>query len=290
MGTDFQEPVPGAESPLPTSPWQDLRVSSTGGDFGVQRGPLAAMCGLRGAWRFPRRGGFTKPAGGSGPAGSGRALTQGDPEAAAVSKAHEICPHRLITLYCLPSDLRPRTALPAPTPSRRSAGCAEGLCGRVHVLSTPDLRTWLSFLCKPLVSTDHVRAQNPTHRGRIKARTCFLLGTTRSPSLCLSPSPQPCVPTQATPTRRPGPGDGQERELVLTWKRANFSSDSKEQAQAHSTGHPLVPNPLPGPREGVGQGLPLPKAAPVGAPREEAEALGWTQALTSSAYREAVDR
>lgn len=63
----------------------------------------------------------------------------------------------------------------------------------------PKLRSWFSLLCKPLVRTFHARAQNPTQRDRIKAGTCFLLGTTSS---------QPCVQTRAPPTRRPGPGDG----------------------------------------------------------------------------------
>lgn len=182
--------------------------------LGVQRGPLAVMCGPR-RLALPTQRGFTKPAGGSGPEGSGRALTQGDPEAAAVSKAHETCPiSHHSTVSPLTSDPGPpsQPRLPAPTPGRRSAGCAEGLCGCVHVLSTPGPQN-LVLIPLQTSRTDHVRAQNPTQRGRIKARKCFLLGTTSSPSFVLVPVPNP-VSTRR-PRRPEGPVLGTDRRGSL---------------------------------------------------------------------------
>lgn len=176
--------------------------------LGVQRGPLAVMCGPR-RLALPTQRGFTKPAGGSGP--EGRALTQGDPEAAAVSKAHETCPiSHHSTVSPLTSDPGPpsQPRLPAPTPGRRSAGCAEGLCGCVHVLSTPGPQ---NLVLIPLQTSREYRPRastEPHTEGSNQSSEMLPARDLEFPELCLSPSSQPCVHMQATPTRRPGPGNG----------------------------------------------------------------------------------
>lgn len=99
------------------------------------------MYGLRGAWHFPQRVPH-KARRRLWSRSSGRALAKVDPEATVASKAHEICPHRLITLTASTSDLRPRAVLAALPPSTpHLAGTqqmgVEGLCGPGHVLSAP---------------------------------------------------------------------------------------------------------------------------------------------------------
>lgn len=141
---------------------------------------------------------------------------------------------------------------------------AEGLCGPGHVLSAPTAQKLVLITLQTSRETFHVRAQNLTG-----------IGSKRGHVSCWGPRvPNPVFKRGPRQPEGPVLGTDEERELVLTWKWADFFGNSKGQAQAHSTGHPHVSNPLLGAQE-AGRTRPSPpQSCPHGCPRQEARGGG----------------
>lgn len=216
LGDDCRNQSPGAES-LPHHP------------AGPQRGPSAATCELEAL--VPR----AEPG-----------LTPGHPEAAAVSKPMKSAPSSPHSAL-----LWPQTRVPSqpPPPAGGQQGALRGSAG-VHMSYPPELRTWSSFLCRPLPRTRHTgwkqsSDMSPARDQELAPRACV-------PGPGPSPGPTHSPSTRGRSWERTGEG------ACLAWKRADFSSDSKEQAHTHRTGHPLGPNPL----LGENKAFPSPKLSP----------------------------